>query len=39
MHQNVSVFDFGLGDEDFKKRFQTGIRRVKNWGLYPFANN
>ncbi|HWH00757.1 MAG TPA: GNAT family N-acetyltransferase [Pilimelia sp.] len=30
-------FDFGLGDEPFKYRFATGVRRVRTWGLYPVA--
>jgi CelD/BcsL family acetyltransferase involved in cellulose biosynthesis len=28
-------FDFGLGDEPFKKRFTTNAISVTNWGLYP----
>jgi CelD/BcsL family acetyltransferase involved in cellulose biosynthesis len=29
------TFDFGLGDEPFKKRFATQVRFVRTWGLYP----
>lgn len=33
--EEAHTFDFGLGDEPFKKRFATDTRRVKTWGLYP----
>ena len=33
--EGATVFDFGLGDEPFKHRFATRIRRVHTWGLYP----
>jgi CelD/BcsL family acetyltransferase involved in cellulose biosynthesis len=32
--EGAHTFDFGLGDEAFKARFATGVRRVRNWGLY-----
>jgi len=34
-NEKAEVFDFGLGEEDFKKRFQTGLATVHNQGLYP----
>ena len=33
--EGVKLFDFGLGDEPFKERFTTEIRRVRTWSLYP----
>jgi len=33
--EGAHTFDFGLGDEPFKQRFATQVRRVKTWGLYP----
>jgi len=33
--EHADIFDFGLGDEDFKKRFSTHTRIVRTWGLYP----
>ncbi len=33
--EKASIFDFGLGDEAFKKRFSTRDIRVTNWGLHP----
>jgi CelD/BcsL family acetyltransferase involved in cellulose biosynthesis len=35
LKEEAHTFDFGLGDEDFKKRFATNIPVVKTWGLYP----
>lgn len=32
--EKARLFDFGLGDEPFKKRFATNTRFVKNRGLY-----
>ena len=32
--ENVSTFDFGIGDEPFKRRFATQVNRVRTWGLY-----
>ena len=32
--EGAHLFDFGLGDEAFKARFATHVRRVKNFGLY-----
>lgn len=29
------VFDFGLGDEQFKQRFSSQVPLVRTWGLYP----
>jgi CelD/BcsL family acetyltransferase involved in cellulose biosynthesis len=34
MGEGAAVFDFGLGDESFKRRFATGVRLVRSWGLY-----
>jgi CelD/BcsL family acetyltransferase involved in cellulose biosynthesis len=33
--ERAHTFDFGLGDEDFKRRFATKNIKVKSWGLYP----
>jgi CelD/BcsL family acetyltransferase involved in cellulose biosynthesis len=33
--EGAAVFDFGLGDEEYKYRFATHVRRVRSWGLYP----
>jgi CelD/BcsL family acetyltransferase involved in cellulose biosynthesis len=35
MAEGAHTFDFGLGDEPFKRRFATQINRVRTWGLYP----
>jgi CelD/BcsL family acetyltransferase involved in cellulose biosynthesis len=32
--EGARVFDFGLGDEAFKRRFATAEERVTTWGLY-----
>jgi CelD/BcsL family acetyltransferase involved in cellulose biosynthesis len=37
MEEGAPTFDFGLGDEAFKKRFATHTRLVRTWGLYPAA--
>jgi CelD/BcsL family acetyltransferase involved in cellulose biosynthesis len=34
MDEGAAVFDFGLGDEQFKRRFATHVRDVRSWGLY-----
>jgi CelD/BcsL family acetyltransferase involved in cellulose biosynthesis len=33
--EGADAFDFGLGDEAFKHRFASRVRRVRTWGLYP----
>jgi CelD/BcsL family acetyltransferase involved in cellulose biosynthesis len=33
--ESARTFDFGLGDEPFKRRFATGVETVRTWGLYP----
>ena len=33
--EQAHTFDFGLGDEEFKKRFSTNTQLVRTWGLYP----
>lgn len=33
--ERASVFDFGIGDEPFKRRFCNAVRTVRTWGLYP----
>ena len=38
IEEDAEIFDFGLGDEDFKKRFATNVRTVKNCGMYLFDN-
>jgi CelD/BcsL family acetyltransferase involved in cellulose biosynthesis len=35
MKEGASLFDFGLGDELFKRRFATRAERVRTWGMYP----
>jgi CelD/BcsL family acetyltransferase involved in cellulose biosynthesis len=37
IEDEVAIFDFGLGDELFKKRFATGTHIVNNWGVYPLS--
>lgn len=32
------IFDFGLGDEAFKKRFADRLQTVRTWGLYPASS-
>lgn len=38
IQDQAEIFDFGLGDEEFKNRFATGVKLVKTWGLYPLNN-
>ena len=38
LHEKAHSFDFGLGDEDFKKRFATSTIKVQTWGLYPYSS-
>jgi CelD/BcsL family acetyltransferase involved in cellulose biosynthesis len=33
--ERVPVFDFGLGDEGYKRRFATQVSVVLNFGIYP----
>lgn len=33
--EKAETFDFGLGDEEFKRRFATHVKYVRTWGLYP----
>lgn len=33
--EGAEVFDLGLGDEAFKRRFATRAETVTTWGLYP----
>lgn len=33
--EGAHTFDFGLGDEAFKRRFATESQQVETWGLYP----
>lgn len=35
IEEHAHTFDFGLGDENFKKRFSTNTITVRTWGLYP----
>jgi CelD/BcsL family acetyltransferase involved in cellulose biosynthesis len=37
MDEGASRFDFGLGDEPFKRRFATRLEYVGTWGLYRSA--
>ncbi len=38
LEEQAIIFDFGIGDEEFKKRFATNTNSVKTWGLYPRAS-
>ena len=38
IRENANIFDFGLGDEAFKKRFATHTRFVRTWGIYPSSS-
>lgn len=33
--EGAHTFDFGLGDEAFKRRFANRVQMVRTWGLYP----
>ena len=33
--EGANIFDFGLGDELFKRRFATQVNHARTWGLYP----
>jgi len=33
--EGARVFDLGVGDEPFKRRFATSVPTVRTWGLYP----
>lgn len=33
--EGARAFDFGLGEEPFKRRFATRVPQVTTWGLYP----
>lgn len=35
-NEGAHTFDFGLGDEAYKRRFANRFQRVRTWGLYPF---
>ena len=35
INEQAHTYDFLLGEEDFKNRFATNKRQVRNWGLYP----
>jgi len=35
VNEGAHTFDFGLGDEPFKRRFATHVNSVTTWGLYP----
>jgi len=35
VEEGAATFDFGIGDETFKRRFATEILSVRTWGLYP----
>jgi CelD/BcsL family acetyltransferase involved in cellulose biosynthesis len=37
--EGASVFDFGIGDEAFKRRFATDTAHVSTWGIYPRKRN
>jgi CelD/BcsL family acetyltransferase involved in cellulose biosynthesis len=33
--EKADMFDFGVGDEQYKYRFATRVARLRTWGLYP----
>lgn len=33
--EGADTFDFGIGDEAYKYRFNTGVTELRTWGLYP----
>lgn len=33
--EGAETFDFGIGDEEYKYRFATHVKRLHTWGLYP----
>jgi CelD/BcsL family acetyltransferase involved in cellulose biosynthesis len=35
VEEGAHTFDFGLGDEAFKRRFASRVPLVRTWGLYP----
>ena len=35
LDEQAAVFDFGMGDEFYKRRFATHSTTLVNWGLYP----
>jgi CelD/BcsL family acetyltransferase involved in cellulose biosynthesis len=35
IEEGAHTFDFGLGDEPYKRRFATHAAWVRTWGLYP----
>jgi CelD/BcsL family acetyltransferase involved in cellulose biosynthesis len=37
--ENCDRFDFGLGDEAFKRRFANQMNYVRTWGLYPESSH
>lgn len=35
--EDAGVFDFGPGDEAYKRRFATKVTQLETWGLYPHS--
>jgi CelD/BcsL family acetyltransferase involved in cellulose biosynthesis len=35
IEEGASLFDLGIGDQEYKYRFATDVGRVRGWGLYP----
>lgn len=35
LHEGARIFDLGLGEEEYKMREASGVRKVANWFLYP----
>jgi CelD/BcsL family acetyltransferase involved in cellulose biosynthesis len=35
LQEEATTFDFGLGDEPFKRRFATRVEQVRTWSLCP----
>ena len=35
IEESAHTFDFGLGDETFKRRFANHTQTVRDFGLYP----
>jgi CelD/BcsL family acetyltransferase involved in cellulose biosynthesis len=36
--EQVRIFDLGLGEEPYKRRFSNCLREVRTWGLYPVVS-
>ena len=39
IEEGAKVFDFGIGDQPYKRRFATTINQVRTWALYRSRSN